>query len=153
MRRLLITIFINLFIFSVSSFNVHEENEERSRKAFGPVTDLMRLGDYKIDYSQVNPQLHKLLVTKRNSFFNLLRYHIRYRYINYKSVMGIQPTTILHTFQAITDNLFLQEHLMLKERKKNPHCGLIAFRSYYIYQVLILYIIYVFILNKIKNKM
>ena len=67
--------------------------------------------------------------------------------------MGIQPITILHTFQTITDNLFLQEHLMLKERKKNPHCGLIAFRSYYIYQVLILYIIYVFILNKIKNKM
>ena len=67
--------------------------------------------------------------------------------------MGIQPTTILHTFQAITDNLFLQEHLMLKERKKNPHCGLLSFHSYYIYKVLILYIKYAFILNKIKNKM
>merc|ERR1712062_473185 len=102
MRRLLITIFINLFIFSVSSFNVYEENEEGSRclckssacfcqennnddldeigsskRAFGPVTDLMRVGNYKIDYSQVNPQLHRLLVTKKkqntNSFFNLLR--------------------------------------------------------------------------------
>ena len=49
-----------------------------SKRALGPVTELVRLGNYKIDYSRVNPQLHKLLVSKKkqntNSFFNLLRY-------------------------------------------------------------------------------
>ena len=52
-----------------------------NKRAFGPVTELVRLGDYKIDYSKVNPpELHRLWVTKKkqntNSFFNLLRYHL-----------------------------------------------------------------------------
>ena len=67
--------------------------------------------------------------------------------------MGIQPITILHTFQAIKDNLFLQEHLMLKEGKKKSSLwtDIIPFLLY-LQSVNSVYI-YAFILNKIKNQM
>ena len=51
---------------------------EQNKRALGPATNLLRLGNYRIDYSQVDPQLRKLLVAKKkqnsNSFYNLLRY-------------------------------------------------------------------------------
>ena len=49
----------------------------QNKRALGPATNLLRLGNYRIDYSQVDPQLRKLLVAEKkqntNSFYNLLR--------------------------------------------------------------------------------
>ena len=65
---------------SSKSFFFPVAESSQIKRAFGPVTNLLRLRNYRIDYSQVDPHLHQLLVTKKkqntNSFYNLLRYNI-----------------------------------------------------------------------------
>ena len=58
--------------------SISVSESDQNKRAIGPVSNLLRLANYRIDYSQVNPLLHKLLVTKKkhntDSFYNLLRY-------------------------------------------------------------------------------